>query len=168
MGRLITNGAMSVKHFLIMPLLFSLTVLFSCDSKPDHKTEQAWQQSFREALIDGYTDFRGHFVDTDASVYIFSYQSPPELAAKDIFSILRKQIRGYNATSESNDELVLQRLGTSQRHEAFDEYRFLISDSKVTVMFASLDSPAEIKNHRYFIEKFQKAHNALLASSSRR
>lgn len=148
---------------LAITLLISLIILLSCDSKPSQGIEQKWQQSFREALIDGYTNFKGHFVDADASVYIFSYQFPAKLPSKEIFSILRERIKGYNVISESKDELVLRRSGTFQTHEVFDEYRFLINEQhrKITVMFASLDSPAEIKNHHIFVKEFQKAHHTL-------
>ncbi len=153
------RGAM--QKSLAIVLLISLLILLSCDSKPSQDIEQKWQQSFRDALIDGYVNFKGHFVDTDASVYIFSYQSPPKFAPKEIFSILREQLKGYNVMSESKDELVLRRSGTGQMHEAFDEYRFLIDEQhrKIIVMFASVDSPVEIKNYPAFIKKFQKFHD---------
>lgn len=148
---------------LAIALLISLILLHSCNSKPSQEIEQKWQQSFRAALINGYTNFKGHFVDTDVSVHIFSYQFPSKLSSKEIFPALREQLKGYTVVSEANNELVLRRYGTIQSHEVFDEYRFLINEQgrKITVMFASLDSPSEIKNHSTFIKKFQKAHHAI-------
>jgi hypothetical protein len=144
-------------------LLISLILFLSCNSKPSQEIEQEWQQSFRKALINGYTNFKGHFVDADASVYIFSYQFPAKLPSKEIFSILWEQIKGYNVISESKDELVLRRSGTFQTHEVFDEYRFLINEQrgKIIVMFARLNSLVKMKNHPFFIKKFQKAHHTL-------
>lgn len=156
-------------HSILLMLLTCLIVLCSCDSKPNPETERAWQQSFRVALIDGYTNFKGHLVDADTAVYIFSYEFPPQLKAQNVLSTLRKQISDYTIVAESKNELVLKRIGKSAGFQAFDEYRFLLDEQhgKITVMFASIDSPVELKNYPIFVEKFQKIYRAVSKNSAR-
>jgi len=167
MGKKKTNIKMTTLHSTFLTLLTCL-VLCSCGSKPDSATEQTWQNSFREVLIDGYSNFRGHFVDSDVAVYIFSYQLPAQLRSKNLFSILRKRIPGYTAVAESDNELVFRRSGTLKGFECFDEYRLLADDQQkiVTVMFASLDSPVEMKNHQFYIDKLRKIHHTLSTKSN--
>ncbi len=150
----------------ILSLIILLIILFPYIKYAYIKDlEQGWQENSREALIDGYTNFKAHYLDSDAAVYIFSYQFPPKLGVKEAFAILRRQIptadSRYAVISESPTELVFRRPAyTYSKHEGFDEYRFLVNDQqgKVTVMFANLDSPSELKWHQSFIETFYQAH----------
>lgn len=142
---------------VLVTLLVNMTFLVSCDSKPSHQAEKAWQHSFREALVDGYSDFKGLFVDTDNAVYMFSYKLPPRMETSSVISVLRRQNNAYSVISESKNELVLRRSEKSTEFHAFDEYRFSIDEQYgVTVMFASIDSPAELKNFPFYIEKYNE------------
>lgn len=150
----------------IVSLIILLIILFPYIKHAYIKDlEQSWQESFREALIDGYSNFKAHYLNTDVSVYIFSYQFPPKLGAEEAFAIFRRQINTtdsrYAVISESSTELVFRRPAYNySKHEGFDEYRFLVNDQqgKVTVMFANIDSPAELKQHQSFIETLYQAH----------
>lgn len=152
--------ALSSGHFSIVVLSLILMAILSCNSKPSADIEQKWQQSFKVALIEGCSEFKGYFVDSDTAVYIFAYQLPPQMTPKQAFSILREQINTYRKVSETSNELIMQRPSAPQKPELFDEYRFFINerDGKVTVMFASIDSPSEIKNYHFYIKKFQEIH----------
>lgn len=154
----------SLLIFFLLVSTLSLLIVFSCDSRPDHETEQAWQITFHEALIEGYANFKGHFVDTDTSVYIFSYQLPPKLNTKAAFAMIRRQNGKYALISESATELVLRYPVTQPLDKNFEglfnEFRFVTDErqGKVTVMFANLDTRQKLKWHQFYIKKLNDAH----------
>jgi hypothetical protein len=151
---------MKIKKFIIFIVSVTWILLSACNSKPDSATEKAWQTSFRNALVVGYLNFKGHYVDSDTSVYIFSYIVPSTIQMATVFPTIKKQISDYELISESDNELVLRQSGKNKQKKAFNEYRFLMDEQhrKVTVMFLSIDSAAENENYPFFIQEFRRLH----------
>jgi len=137
-------------------LLFTV----ACDSRPGYFATKAWQQSHREAILDGYSNFKGYYFEDDVGVSIFGYQLMPRLTAKDIFDKLIKRLDsdGYKVISTKSNELVMRRAVSYSKHGGFDEYRFFVQEEsgRVTVMFANLDSKVELDRYKEFVDEFYK------------
>lgn len=142
------------KYFLILTVLSQLA-LAACDSHLGPETEKAWQESSKEALVEGYTNFKACYLDSDAAVYIFQYDPPGNLSSKKMFSILAKQCAQYKIVAKRKNELVLRKSGIISGEMVFDEYRFFLNKKgRLTVMFASIDSKNERENYKYYLHKF--------------
>jgi hypothetical protein len=105
--------------------------------------------------VDGYQDFAGAFVDTDAGIYAFSYELPKQLTADEALSLLRSRLPQY-VVSRSADGLILRRSGEDA--ESFDEYHFRVErkrHTRILVLVASIDSPSEARHYPGFIEKYR-------------
>ena len=145
-------------------LVFVYVLLSSgCDVTTDiitPDTERAWQKNMSEALIPGYSGFKGHWVDSDIAAYIFSYRCPPSLSGPDVFSILKKQIPNFKVQSQSDSILVLTCSLTYSGPGGFDEWRFYYDQNSgiMTVLFANLDSPVERKAHQSIIKTLEIYH----------
>jgi len=137
----------------------------ACEFPITEGTERAWQENSHQALVEGYTDFHGRFVDRDIAAYIFSYQLPEQMETEEALDILSKQViqavDGYKMVSRTQTELALRRPVTYYMQGGFDEYRFLVDDSgQVTVMFSNIDSPAELSDYRRkLLKKLYSIHS---------
>ncbi len=147
------------------PIILLIVLLPSIKQAYISDLEQAWQKNAREALIEGYSHFKAHYLNSDAAVYIYSYRLPLNLSAEDALAVLRQQIptadKRYAVISESPTELVFRRPAYNYSEDVgFDEYRVLVDDQqkRITVMFANLDSPAEQEQHPYFTGMLYQAH----------
>jgi len=151
-----THNIANRKRIHLTILLVPLFICVSCDSWIGPATENAWQKSFQEALVEGYTDFNACYLDSDAGVYIFEYRIPSQLSAKQVFAILCSKNSNYGIVFKSKSELVLRHSGTVFGAPAFNEYRFYIDERRqnVTVMFANIDSEVEHGNYRGYLKKF--------------
>ncbi len=146
------------QHFCWVRVSLSVIWLVFAGCGIDKETELAWQQNCKEALLNGYTNFKGHYVNVDIALYIFSYNYPSNIKdAKEAFSQLKAQGvgEGYVTFSETGDELVIRKVLKSQDPDigdCFYEFRFMIDTQrrKITVMRAHWDSE-EIKLQPEFI-----------------
>jgi len=138
----------------------SLLFAVACDSRPSSITTKAWQQSYRQAILEGYSNFRGYYFEDDVGVVIFGYQLTPQITAKDIFDKLIKRLNsdGYKVISTKPNELVMRRPVSYSKYGGFDEYRFVVQEEsgRVTVMFANLDSKVELDRYKEFVNEFYK------------
>ena len=153
----------------IILLLFGVGTVITCgnliNTEVDYNTEQAWQRNFKEALLEGYTDFKSHCVNVDFAVYIFSYTYPATSykMSSDVIDTLKTQlVRDYTVVSECSNELVLQRSIWYSKCNGFDEYRFLINQKlkRITVMFANLDSRVELMDHEKLVDRLYSIHQS--------
>ena len=152
-------GGIKSKKILIIGIVCLLLVV-ACDSRPYPLAVKAWPQSFRQAILEGYIDFKGYYIDDDAAVYIFGYRLPSKLITKDVFEKLVKRLDGdgYKVISITQHELVMRRAVSYSKDSGFDEYRFFVQDEsgRVIVMFANLDSKGELNRHKEFVDEFYK------------
>lgn len=162
------NQPRRVVSFFLFSLAISFVIIIVfmnlVSTTIGRRTEQAWQRNFSEALLDGYTSFKGHYVNVDIAAYIFSYNySNSAKDAEEAFIELKEQLTPeFYVFSESPDELVLRQPISYSTDGGFNEYRFMIdSESKIlTVMYANLDSQTELKQHEKLIEHLRTIHQA--------
>ncbi len=142
----------------VLPLSLGF-VCGSCTTKPGKETQLAWEKSFQTVILDGYTNFEGHFVDGDAGVYIFSYTAPPR-SVQELEAIILARNSDFTRVKASSDSLLLRRSIAYSKDNGFDEYNFRIDSKsgKVTVMFANLDSKAEMRLYKHFQGELETAH----------
>jgi hypothetical protein len=149
------------KYFFLLCLISTLfPLLSSCNSKPSAEIEQSWKDKYREAILDGYSNFEAQYIDGDTGVAIFSYQISTNSNAKEVFEKISNQLRNYEKISETDTELILREPFLYISPKGFNEYHFLINteNGTITVMFGNFDSESKQKLYSGFIEKLNAYH----------
>jgi len=125
---------------------------------PSKHIQRAWEKNFKETLVPGYSDFRGHWLDVDIAVYIFSYRYPNTDTPNDIFNGLANRLPGFSQFEQTQFEVAFRRSVTYSSPDGFDEYRFIYNKTnhRIFVMFANLDSDFEMAQHERLVQKLRQ------------
>lgn len=153
----ITNSTVRIAQLVLFMFIISTV---GCDSKPGPVVVRAWQDIHRHAILDEYSNFEGYLNDADVGVAIFSYRIKSQQTNTIVFEKIIEKLKsyGYVLISSEQNELVMRRPVSYSKHNGFDEYRFMASANLqlIVVMFANLDSAAELDMHNEFILKYHR------------
>ena len=125
---------------------------------PTKRTEVEWQKSFSEALIPGYTEFDGHWLDIDIAAYIFSYKYPETVEVRNAIMSLGGKMVNFTLYETNNSEIAFRSpYKTNWFSRGFEEYRFIYNakNRRVYVLFASISSEVENQAHESLAEKLR-------------
>ncbi len=134
---------------------------FACDGPITTDLEAEWRDRFRAALVSGYTEFRGLYVDGDTGVVAFRYRAPESLSADGVIPTVRARILSENSCfkvlKETGTRLQLRCGIETYGVKGFEEYQVCVDASTraVAIMFGAFDSPAEQGRHPHFVDKFE-------------
>ncbi len=121
-------------------------------SKPTPEMERNWQINFKPYILNDYSDFRGHLVEADVPVFIFSYKTDmPD--AEAAFSEIVKNNKELFPADETSRTIALR---SSADTNEFDEAVFAFSSRRVYVLVGYYDSPVEISFRDGYLQKLHE------------
>jgi hypothetical protein len=112
---------------VVLAVLLAGYVFYYIFDRPEPTAQEtsAWERNFRTVLPPDYRDFRGHWLNTDSSSYLFSYSSMSSL--KDLPSALNHSTPIFrNITTDGESLYMTSDVGswTIKRNDA--EGRFYV------------------------------------------
>lgn len=134
-------------------------ILSSDPATPSKEIAANWQaegSSEKRAIVPGYSDFNGYFVDADIAAAIYGYLWSETSNSKEVLAILQKQLPQHVLIAESPEDFVFRQTTPG----GINEYRILLDAKRrrITVLSVDLDSPAESRAYPFLVEKLRKIH----------
>jgi hypothetical protein len=102
---------------------------------------RSWERQFKPALVDGYSDFRGHWVDGDIAAYVFSYSVPREMTLEQAVAAITNRFNGYRLTNQGNGTVEFRSPMTKDAGGFFEwVFRTDPAAHRIFVLYAAVDS----------------------------
>ena len=115
------------------------------------------------AVLDGSKEFTGLMWDPDTWMEWFTYQLPDDTQPQDAAARIARRIQSHNACFVlRREERYESDLRCSEpRGPFFREYRIIVTPARhsVYIMYASIDSEAELEGYPRAVRDFERASN---------